>query len=211
MRTLLYDKHILLVVDDAWEPKDVKPFLVGGSRCQTIITTRRIYIVDDLSAKCYPLNVMTEEQSLELFANILKDCWEESEKEDALKVAKDVGYLPLALKLAAKRRKRGYSWIKIHEALEEEIARLSVLESPRSLRKGEEGLEASLNLSLKALRSFDEEVWKDFVWLGVLPEDVKINEKMASILWDIDEEKAGQILEILGRGAPYSRFNNSIG
>ena len=87
-----------------------------------------------------PLNVMTKEQSLELFKNVLKDCWDENEKENALKVAKDVGYLPLALNLAAKKRKRGYSWAKLHEALEEEIARLSILESPRRLRKREEVL-----------------------------------------------------------------------
>ncbi len=48
---------------------------------------------------------------------------------------------------------------------------------------------------MKALRSCDEEAWEDFVWLGVLPEDVKINEIMASTLWDIDKEEAGEILE----------------
>ena len=69
---------------------------------------------------------MTEKQSLELFTKVLKDSWKENEKEDALKVAKDVGYLPLALNLAAKRRKRD-SWIKIHEELEKEIANLSIL------------------------------------------------------------------------------------
>jgi hypothetical protein len=196
LRTLLYEKRILLIVDDAWDSKEVKPFLVGGSNCQTIITTRKAYIADYFGAKCYPLNVMTEEQSLELFANVLKDSWDNNEKEDALKVAKDVGYLPLALNLAAKRRRREYSWTEIHNALEEEIARLSVLES-RRLRKGEEGLEASLNLSLKALRSCDEEAWEDFVWLGVLPEDVEINERMASSLWDIDKEEAEEILEVL--------------
>ncbi|WP_052728012.1 NB-ARC domain-containing protein [Methanosarcina vacuolata] len=194
--TLLYEKHILLVVDDAWNSRDVKPFLVGGSSCQTIITTRKAYIADDLGAKCYSLNLMTEEQSLELFAKVLQDSWKENEKEHALKVAKDVGYLPLALNLAAKRRKRDYPWVKIHEALEEEIALLSVL-SPRVLGKREEGLEASLNLSLKALRSYDEEAFLNFIWLGVLPDDIKVNEKMASTLWGIDKEEAGYVLEFL--------------
>jgi hypothetical protein len=195
LRTLLSDKHILLVIDDVWDSKEVKPFLVGGSSCQTIITTRKAHIADDIGAKCYTLDVMTEEQSLELFIKILGDLWNKDEKEDALKVAKDVGYLPLALSLAAKRRRRNYSWTKLHESLKEEIARLNVLQSPRSLRRGEEGLEASLNLSLKALRSFDEEAWEDFIWLGILHEDVKINKKMASILWNTGEEKAGLILE----------------
>ncbi len=121
--------------------------------------------------------------------------WDENEKEDAFKVAKDVGHLPLALNLAAKRRKGGYSWAKLHEALEEEIAHLDVLETPRIFGREEEGLEASLNLSLKSLRSCNEEVYMDFIWLGVLPEDVKMNERMVSTLWDIDKEEAGHILE----------------
>ena len=135
LRSLLNEKRILLVIDDAWDFNDVKPFLVGGSNCQTIITTRKAYIADDLGAESFPLNVMTEEQSLELFKNVLKDCWDENEKEDALKVAKDVGYLPLALNLAAKRRKRDYSWIELHEALEEEIARLECFRKPTKIKE----------------------------------------------------------------------------
>ena len=49
LRSLLYEKRILLVIDDAWDSSDVKPFLVGGSNCQTIITTRKAYIADDLN------------------------------------------------------------------------------------------------------------------------------------------------------------------
>jgi hypothetical protein len=32
LRSLLHDKAVLLIVDDAWYPDDVKPFLVGSSR-----------------------------------------------------------------------------------------------------------------------------------------------------------------------------------
>lgn len=77
------------------------------------------------------------------------------------------------------------------------------MESPRKLRRRGESLEASLslkaslNLSLRDLRSYDEEVLEDFVWLGVLPEDVKINKRMASTLWDIDKKEAEEILELL--------------
>ena len=204
LRALLYEKSILLIIDDAWNINDIKPFLVGGSNCQTIVTTRKNYIADNLNAKSYRLDVMTEEQSLELFKIVLKDQWDEKEKENALEVAKDVAYLPLALKLAAKKRRRNYSWIKLHQALKEEIARLSVLESPRRLLRKEEenqesslSLEASLNLSLKDLRDYDEKVLDCFIWLGVLPEDVKINEMMASTLWDTNYENAGEILEVL--------------
>ena len=197
LRSILRYKNILLVVDDVWDSNDVKPFLVGGYNCQTLITTRKTYIADDLGAEAFSLNVMTKKQSLELFQKVLKDLWNEDEKDDALIVAKDVGYLPFALNLAAKKRKRDYSWRELHKALEKEIALLSVLESPRKVRKGEESLEASLNLSLKDLKSYDKEAWINFVWLGVLPEDTKINEIMATTLWNLNQKKTKEILELL--------------
>jgi hypothetical protein len=43
LRTLLYDKAVLLVVDDAWNTKDAQAFNVGGARCQVLVTTRDAY------------------------------------------------------------------------------------------------------------------------------------------------------------------------
>lgn len=40
LRTLLYDKNALLVVDDAWHPEHVEPFRVGGAGCRVLVTTR---------------------------------------------------------------------------------------------------------------------------------------------------------------------------
>ena len=51
LRTLLREKHILLIVDDVWKYEDVEPFIVGGSNCQTIITTRKAYIAGDLGSE----------------------------------------------------------------------------------------------------------------------------------------------------------------
>jgi hypothetical protein len=71
LRTLLMDKSMLLVVDDAWIDKNngweyVKAFNVGGSRCCLLVTTRDASIGNVLGASTYSLDVMTETQALEL-------------------------------------------------------------------------------------------------------------------------------------------------
>jgi NB-ARC domain/CHAT domain len=53
LRTLLHDKAVLLVVDDAWNIEDAKAFNVGGARCQVLITTRETVIADVLGASTY--------------------------------------------------------------------------------------------------------------------------------------------------------------
>ncbi|MDQ4069971.1 MAG: NB-ARC domain-containing protein [Actinomycetota bacterium] len=44
---LLGERRILMVVDDIWNPRDVEPFLLGGSRCLRLITTRSIGVLPD--------------------------------------------------------------------------------------------------------------------------------------------------------------------
>lgn len=66
LRILLYEKAVLLVVDDAWNTGDAKAFNVGGTRCQLLVTTRNAAIADVLGASTYPLDVMTPGQAMEL-------------------------------------------------------------------------------------------------------------------------------------------------
>jgi hypothetical protein len=200
LRTLLHDKAALLVVDDVWDPEHTLPFKTGGPRCQVLITTRRADVADEVGADLYQLDVMTLEQSLGLLTARLGRTLEETERDEALRLAEAVGYLPLALELAATRIARGVAWEALREALEEEIARLDALEGPRARRTGLK-LEASFNLSLDALRAENEEAWRAFAWLGVLPEDVAVTAPMAATLWEMDQTEAAETLELLWNDA----------
>jgi hypothetical protein len=199
LRTLLHEKAVLLVVDDAWDPEHALPFKTGGPRCQVLITTRRADVADEVGADLYQLDVMTPEQSLDLLAARLGRALEETERDKALRLAEAVGYLPLALELAAARIARGVAWEALRAALEEEIARLEMLEGPR--RKTRPRLEASFHLSLDALRAENEGAWQAFVWLGVLPEDVAVTAPMAATLWEMDQATAAETLELLWNDA----------
>ncbi len=197
LRTLLCDKAVLLIVDDAWNPEHVEPFQVGSSSCRLLITTRRVDVADEVGAELYQLDLMTPEQSLALLSNRLKLNLDGTERKEAELLAEAVGFLPIALNLIAVRVARGIPWSELRSALEEEVARLEAFDSPRHRRKGETGLEASFNLSLKALREDDPEVWQNFVWLGVLPEEALVAAPMAATLWEVDKAKADERLEWL--------------
>jgi hypothetical protein len=197
LRTLLHDRAALLVVDDVWDPAHALPFRVGGPRCQVLVTTRRADVAEELGARLYQLDVMTPEQSLALLSARVGRPLEGAERGDALLLARAVGHLPLALELAAAQVARGVSWATLRQELEQEVARLEALEGPRGRRRGQLRLVASLSLSLDALRAKDEEAWRCFAWLGVLPEDAVIAAPMAATLWEQEEAQAADLLALL--------------
>ena len=123
-----------------------------------LITTRRADVADEVGADLHQMDVMTSEQALQLLSARLQRPIDEVEQEEALHVAEITGYLPLAIELAAVRIAKGMSWTTLREALELEVANLEALEaSPRKRRKKSTTLEASLHLSLNALRTDDEQ------------------------------------------------------
>jgi NB-ARC domain/APAF-1 helical domain len=208
LRSLLIDKAMLLVVDDAWVDKDngwkhVEAFKVGSARCCMLVTTRDASVGNFLGANTYSLDVMSEEQALELLSKKIQaqgKQLEAREIESAKALAKSVGYLPLALELAAVQIVGGKKWQDLIKDITQEIARLKTLQDcgVRGIVDEEKlkklSLQASLNLSVTRLGEHEREY---FVWLGVLPEDANITHKMTATLWDIDERDAEDILEYL--------------
>ena len=197
LANLLHQKAALLVVDDVWDPAHVPPFLVGGPSCRVLITTRRAAVADVAGAGQIPLDVLTPEQSLDLLAAHLGRALGPAERDDARQLAEAVGFLPLALELAAVRVRRGVSWTELRRALEAEVARLEELEDPLRRRKGQARLKASFNYSLRALRAEDQAAYEAFAGLGLLPEDAAIAAPMAATLWEVEEAEADGLLEIL--------------
>ncbi|AUB40288.1 SAM-dependent methyltransferase [Nostoc flagelliforme CCNUN1] len=193
LRTLLYNKDVLLVVDDAWNTKDAQAFNVGGVRCQVLVTTREGSIAHALGAKLYNLDVMKPAQAMELLKNRLGRDIIGVERQSAENLAEAVGYLPLALELAAVQVASGTSsWTRFLQDIQQEIARLKSFNLAGARDASDEAslkrlsLTASLNLSIKPL---PEEERQNFTWLGVLPEDVSITPQMAATLWDMDDER----------------------
>ncbi|MEH2421920.1 MAG: NB-ARC domain-containing protein [Nostoc sp.] len=190
LRTLLYEKAVLLVVDDAWNTEDAQAFNFGGVRCQVLVTTREAHIADALAASIYSLDIMKPDQAMELLTKKLRREIIGIERHSAENLAKGVGYLPLALELAAAEVACGTTWNELLGDIQQEVARLTSFDRPEAEEIIDEAslkrlsLTASLNLSVKRM---PPEKQQHFSWLGVLPEDVNINKMMAATLWQMDK------------------------
>ena len=198
LRGLLQNRAVLIAIDDAWRADDVRVFKAGGPQCRMLITTREASIAEVMDATLYDLDVMTPEQALELITRRLGHELEGKEQEDALLLAERVGYLPLALELAAAQIADHVPWNELLEDLSEEIARLEALD--RLLYFEEDiddvtlkslSLVASFNLSLRRL---SEEIRSKFAWLGILPDDVTLTPLMTTTLWETNERESRKIL-----------------
>ncbi|AFY94413.1 NB-ARC domain-containing protein [Chamaesiphon minutus] len=198
LRSLLRDKKILLVVDDAWNNDSVVPFLVGGEGCRVLVTTREADILD---AERIEMDVMSQSEALDLLMSRAKiqslaDLTAEEIKQSQ-RLIDVLGGLPLAVDLAGAQIADGMSWSELLEDLEAEIAYLESLDRPNfggernDKNRKRLSLKASLNLSLKLLTA---EQLQQFAWLGVLPEDVSIQPEMVATLWYMPIKKAGAVL-----------------
>ncbi|MEM9266205.1 MAG: NB-ARC domain-containing protein [Cyanobacteria bacterium P01_F01_bin.13] len=190
LRTLLYDKKALLVVDDVWNPAHLEPFRVGGNGCCALVTTREAKIPE---AHKYSLDVMSPEQALELMTQKLKEELSAEDRQQALDFADRVGYLPLALELAASQVENGETWSNLLANFQSEVVRLEALDVRSSIDMPDEAkrrhysLTACFNLSLQRLSPGK---LSQFAWLGVLPEDVPLTQDMATTLWKVPLKKA---------------------
>ncbi|GBE77070.1 hypothetical protein myaer87_42970 [Microcystis aeruginosa NIES-87] len=197
LRTLLADKKALLVVDDLWNVEDIDPFRVAVNQCKLLVTTREVPVKGAIR---YDLDVMTESQSLALLTGYLKHELNLADQKQAKILAKIVGYLPLALELTAAQVKDGIPWAELIEDLRAEIANLEILDrleagdTANEEKRKHYSLIACFNLSLKRLNG---QRLRQFSWLGVLPDDVTITEKMAATLWDCQVREARQTLRYL--------------
>ncbi|MEM9091264.1 MAG: NB-ARC domain-containing protein [Cyanobacteria bacterium P01_F01_bin.53] len=194
LRTLLFGKRVLLVVDDVWDPDHLDPFRVGGNGSCVLVTTREARIPD---ASICRLDVMNETQALELMTKKLAGALSEDDRQQATAFANRVGYLPLALELAAAQIEAGSTWPELLEELQDEVIRLEALdlyskeEFPKDARRRKYSLQACFNLSLKQLSA---EQLRHFAWLGIVPEDVNLTERMAETLWQVNARQAKAIL-----------------
>jgi hypothetical protein len=185
--SLLAEKRMLLVVDDVWNAAHADWFRVGGASCRVLVTTREAQIE---GADNYPLDLMSEAEAVDLVRQKLEQQWSEAQEAEVKAFAKLLGYLPLALDLAANQVRDGLSWADLRTEFEAErrAVAVAVLDSPEAWELLEEkdqrrySLRACFNLSLKRLQP---KQLQQFAWLGVLPEDVSLEARVAAVLWAV--------------------------
>ena len=102
-RTLTTDRRILVLLDNAVDPDQVRPLLPAGPGCLVVVTgrDRLTGLVAVHGARRLTLEVLSPDDAVELLAGVLGHERVHAEPEAALEFAKLCVHLPLALRIAA--------------------------------------------------------------------------------------------------------------
>jgi tetratricopeptide (TPR) repeat protein len=202
-RSLLADRRVLVLLDNAAGERQLRPLLPSGVGCAALVTSRaRLAGLE--GAHTLVMDVFRTDEALELLARIAGPQRVAAEQEAARAVVEYCGRLPLAVRIAAARlvtRPERRLWT-LARALSDERRRLD------ELRAGDLEVRASIALSYQ---SQDEDVrralrllglvgadtfpaWLPAALLGLDPEDDTLAERLldAGLLEAAGLDAAGQ-------------------
>jgi tetratricopeptide (TPR) repeat protein len=182
-RSLLQGKKALLFFDNALDAMQVKP-LVEGIPCAALVTSRRHFALPGLRPT--RLDVMSPENAKKLLLELSPRIG-----EDADKLAKLCGYLPLALRIAGNFLALNESWTVTEyiEKLSNERNRLSELKSPDD---PDLDVEAAIQLSYVQLNKEAQMHWRK---LAVFP--APFDYQAAAAVLELAEKETRTQLDLL--------------
>ncbi|XVU21563.1 AfsR/SARP family transcriptional regulator [Actinoplanes sp. CA-054009] len=104
-RSLLADRRVLVVVDNARDAEQVRPLLPGSRGCLTVVTSRTMLpgLIVTNAAHPVPLRPLSDEESRDLLAQRVGPERVAAEPEAAAAIVRRCGGLPLALAVVAAR------------------------------------------------------------------------------------------------------------
>ncbi|KAF5991055.1 BTAD domain-containing putative transcriptional regulator [Streptomyces sp. WAC00263] len=145
-RSLLVDRHMLVVLDDAGHADQVLPLLPAADGCAVLITSRTL-LTQLPGARHIDLDVLSPAEARELFTGIVGRRRVEREPAEADAILNFCGNLPLAIRIASGKLTGRPAWSLrvLRERIEDESRRLA------ELRIGDLSVRASVELSLRLL------------------------------------------------------------
>ncbi|WP_158692664.1 AfsR/SARP family transcriptional regulator [Streptomyces roseochromogenus] len=145
-RSLLADRQMLVVLDDAGHADQVLPLLPGADGCAVLITSRTL-LTQLPGARHIDLDVLSPAEARELFTGIIGRRRVEREPAEADAILDCCGNLPLAIRIASAKLTGRPAWSLrvLRERIEDESRRLA------ELRIGDLSVRASVDLSLRLL------------------------------------------------------------
>jgi DNA-binding SARP family transcriptional activator/tetratricopeptide (TPR) repeat protein len=146
-RSTLAGRRMLVLLDNAATPEQVRPLLPGTAGCEVLITSRDR--LDGLrtrdGALGFTLDVLTEQESLRLLAFTIGSSRVAAEPDAALELARLCDHLPLALRIAA-----DHAAVRVGQPLSALVAELSANRLDLLSASGD-GVRAALTWGYQAL------------------------------------------------------------
>jgi len=181
----LGERRILLIIDDAWRERDLRPFLQGGRNTTRLITTRRDDILP-LKAERQPVDAMRAGEALALLAAGLPKDQAAAQRPALEALAARLGEWAQLLKLV-----NGFLCdrvVKARQPLDQAIAGVNRRYDEKGLAAFDSRNEAdrahaiakTIGVSLDLLSESER---ARFAELAVFPEDVDVPIGVATRLW----------------------------
>ncbi|ANZ43032.1 hypothetical protein BBK82_26140 [Lentzea guizhouensis] len=104
-RSLLADRRVLVILDNAASPTQVRPLLPGSSTCLVLVTSRNRFsgLVARDGARRLVLDMLTEDEAVRLLRTVTAGYRGDDDAADLVELARLCARLPLALRIAAER------------------------------------------------------------------------------------------------------------
>jgi WD40 repeat protein len=190
-------KNCLIVIDDAWNPDHLKPFLRGGVGCARLITTRMIDVAGEVSAKRVAVDEMTSDEAVQLLVARLER--RPPDLETFRQLAHRLGEWPLLLKLVgaaiAKHIDMGDTLEGAAKYVNEALDRGGVTAFDRRSDTDRHAAVAStIGASMRLLEVGER---RRYVELAVFAEDETIPVRVVADVWQCTEFEAKHLVERL--------------
>jgi DNA-binding SARP family transcriptional activator len=145
-RTLLTERKVLILLDNARDAAQVRPLLPGSASCVVLVTSRT-WLPGLIVPKVVDLGVLGEEEARELFASIVGQDRVDAEPDATGEVLAACAGLPLAIRIAGARLAARQAWTvrSMANKLSSERQRLDVLKT------GDLAVRASFEVSFASL------------------------------------------------------------
>ena len=199
-RSLLSDRKILVVLDDAASESSVRPLLPGSGGAGVLITSRR-RLPGIPGAIHVELDVFDAEKSLDLLASIIGSERIESQRDMAEAVAERCGFLPLALRIAGARLHARPHWSiqQLADRLADDTHRLD------ELKHGDMGVRPSISLTYdstaeEARRLFRRLAILDMPIFPVWMSAALLDQPLADAEELLDDLVSSRLVEAAGHG-----------
>ncbi|MEV4107855.1 BTAD domain-containing putative transcriptional regulator [Nonomuraea sp. NPDC049695] len=187
-RSILAERRILVLLDNARDAEQVSPLLPGSPGCATIVTSRG-KLADLPSARLIDLDVMEPGEALSLFASVAGAERVSAEHGAAMDVVAACGFLPLAVRIVASRLAARPYWTisSLVPRLADEQRRLD------ELRVGHLAVEATFALGYGHLAPAQARAFR----LLSLPNGPDVSTGAAAAVLAVSEFEAESVLESL--------------
>ncbi|MFF7725169.1 BTAD domain-containing putative transcriptional regulator [Streptomyces sp. NPDC008001] len=129
-RSVLADRRVLLLLDNARDAAQLRPLLPGTAGCAVLVTTRSRAVTLG-GARQFHIGVTTETEALSLLAAIAGEDRINAEPRAAKALAAACGHLPLAVRIVASRlaSRPGWTVASLVARLDDERRRLDELQA----------------------------------------------------------------------------------